>query len=377
VFDGILRAAMSITGAPNASLLTVDEDSGAVVSRMRRDGKTFTDRIDPYDLGADVSASEEQSSAAGHDGTEPVVGEIPWLPIYRRLVPDDGSFLYVLMKSGEEEKSIGLLGIGSPKRWQFGPDDLRLLEALADQAAIAIQNARQLETVRVYQEQEVAAERIAALADVAGNMVQHINSAVGGIHPLIQQIETAMEQGHLNEAFLVDRLQKIRHSAEHAQKVVEKIQQPFYWADLDLVDVNASIAAAWAELTAPVGVEVRIEYGKDLPPVKATRQLDQVFRNLMKNALDAMSKKGGVLSVRNRRLNERQVEVVVQDTGPGIAPEMRDKVFHLGTTSKPGSTGFGLWWSRAFLRHLGGDMLFEGRNGKGCVFKVILPICET
>jgi signal transduction histidine kinase len=103
----------------------------------------------------------------------------------------------------------------------------------------------------------------------------------------------------------------------------------------------------------------------------------EVFRNLMKNALDAMSQDGGVLGVSSRRLNERLVEVVVTDTGPGIPPEIRERIFHLGTTTKPGGSGFGLWWSRTFLRRLGGDIALENQGGKGCVFRVTLPISTT
>jgi signal transduction histidine kinase len=97
---------------------------------------------------------------------------------------------------------------------------------------------------------------------------------------------------------------------------------------------------------------------------------------LMQNALDAMGESGGVLYVRNRQLDDHRVEVVVRDTGPGIPPEIRAKIFHIGTTTKPGGTGFGLWWSRTFLRRLGGDMMLDIQDGKGCVFRVILPISE-
>ena len=113
-----------------------------------------------------------------------------------------------------------------------------------------------------------------------------------------------------------------------------------------------------------------------MPPVTATRQLDEVFRNLMTNALDAMADEGGSLQVRSRCAGNRSVIVTVKDTGPGIPPQVRDKVFHIGTTTKRGGMGYGLWWSRTFLRRLGGDMVVESKQGKGCTFTVTLPVTQ-
>jgi signal transduction histidine kinase len=158
--------------------------------------------------------------------------------------------------------------------------------------------------------------------------------------------------------------------------VVRQIGRPFQSVPLQPIDLNESIAAAWADLTAPVGVSVDIEYDEDLPPVMATRQLDEVFRNLMKNALEAMVDAGGSLVIRSRQADGGTVVVMVKDTGPGIPPQLRGKMFRMGTTSKRGGMGYGLWWSRMFLRRLGGDITLESQEGKGCVFKVTLPIGE-
>lgn len=164
VFDGILQGAMSITGAPTASILMVDEEGGAVDSRVRRDDHTFTAKIATASVSVD-----DQRSVIVQDLTAPAADRTPWLSIYRGLDPDSRSFLYVPITSGSEKKRIGLLGIGSPEPGKFRPDDRRLLRALANEAAIAVQNARHLETMRLYQEQQVEAERTVPMAKVPGN----------------------------------------------------------------------------------------------------------------------------------------------------------------------------------------------------------------
>jgi GAF domain-containing protein len=274
-------------------------------------------------------------------------------------------------------KSIGVLQVSDKRDGSdFTPDDERVLEIFSSQSAIAIQNARYLQAMRVYQEQQMEAERLAAMADVAGNMVHRINNAAGAIRPLTQQVEVKLDRGELDEEYLREKLQRIRASANRTLEVARQIERPFQSVPFQPTDVNASIAAAWADLTAPVGISVEIEYGKDLPPVLATRQLDEVFRNLMKNALEAMADDGGSLLVRSQKIDGRTIVVTVQDTGPGIPLHIREKIFRLGTTTKPGGMGYGLWWSRTFLRRLGGDIAVESEEGRGCVFTVTLPMSE-
>jgi signal transduction histidine kinase len=374
VFDGILQGVMSITGAPYA-IIILDHESGAITSHLRRADQVTTETIgDPQEkMNVPLIAQGGQSTIV-QDITKPSAAEAPLTSIYQRLIPDARSTIYTPIISGGEQKRIGLLGIGSPRPGEFGRADRDLLEILSQQAAVAIQNARYLQTVRDYQERQVEAERIAAVADVAGNMVHRINNTVGAIRPLIQQIEMKLDRGKLNEDYLRDKLEGIRESANRTLEMARQIRRPFQSAPLQPIDVNQSIASAWANLSPPVGVKEEFDYGPDLPLVEATQQLDEVFRNLMKNALDAMTQQGGRLSVCSRRKNERMVEVIIQDTGPGIPPELREKIFRMGISTKPGGLGYGLWWSRMFLRRLEGDMELESQPGQGCTFTVTLPI---
>ena len=391
VWDRMLLGAMSITGAPCATILLKGETSadarhpGAIIAHGRRGDDVFTRELDPHAtvVFPTITDTDEDRNTVFWASTEhpagrgrPVSG-FPWLPTYWRLVPDARSVRHTPIVSGDDdEEPIGLLVISSPRQGDFGPDDVRLLEALANQAAIAIQNARHLQAMRDYQEKQVETERMAAMADIAGNMVHRINNTVGAIRPLIQQIEMKLNRGHLSDDYLHDKLHSIRENADRTLEVARQIRRPFQTIQLETIDVNDSIAAAWAGMTEPVGVTVSIEYGEDLPPVKATRQLDEVFRNLISNALDAMADEGGSLLIRSRGIDDRLVVVTIEDTGPGIPPHMRESIFDIGTTTKPGGLGYGLWWSRMFLRRLQGDILLESEEGRGCVFTVSLPISE-
>jgi GAF domain-containing protein/DNA-binding NarL/FixJ family response regulator len=322
------------------------------------------------------------SRAAWESGATLVINDVATEPLVRSLGLEElaqrmelhSTLLSMLHVGGQP---IGVLQVSDKRDGStFSPDDERVLEIFASQSAIAIQNARYLQDVRAYQEQQVETERMAVIADIAGNMVHRINNTVGAIRPLVQQIEMKSERGKLDQGYLRDKLGRIRESADFALDLARQLRWPFESVPAQPIDVNASIAAAWADLKTPVGVEVNFEYDEHLPPVKATGQLDEVFHNLMSNALDALAPKGGLLLVRSQRLDDRRIEVTVKDTGPGIPPEIREKIFRVGVTTKPGGIGYGLWWSRMFLRRLGGDMVLESQRDQGCVFTVILPINE-
>jgi GAF domain-containing protein/DNA-binding NarL/FixJ family response regulator len=384
VYRRLTEQTATLLEAKSSAILLFDPERLELICQEPAFGVP-TDIIHDYriPLSQDWAAWEAWSSrAAWESGGTLVINDVANAPLVwalglEKLAQRMGlrSTLLCMLRVGGE--AIGVLQVSDKRDGSdFTPDDERVLEIFTSQSAIALQNARYLQAMRVYQEQQVEAERMAAIADVAGNMVHRINNTVGAIRPLIQQIEMKVDQGKLDEEYLQEKLVGIRESADHTLEVARQIRRPFELAPLQPIDVNESIATAWADLKTPVGVQATIEYGENLPPVKATRQLDEVFRNLMKNALDAMAQEGGLLLVRSRRLNDRQVEVMVKDTGPGIPPELRDKIFRMGTTTKPGGMGYGLWWSRMFLRRLGGDIVLQSQEGRGCVFTVTLPINE-
>jgi signal transduction histidine kinase len=94
-------------------------------------------------------------------------------------------------------------------------------------------------------------------------------------------------------------------------------------------------------------VTADLQITKDLPEISGNpRALEQVFSNLLNNAMQAMSENGGVITVKLRLLEgstgRRVVEVSVSDTGPGIPPEILDRIFQPFYTTKAGGTGIGL-----------------------------------
>jgi signal transduction histidine kinase len=127
------------------------------------------------------------------------------------------------------------------------------------------------------------------------------------------------------------------------------------------------------------------------PVVRADRdQIVQVLTNLVQNALEAVADKGeaGAVTVaigdgtsaasprRGQHLSEgpSSVAITVSDNGPGVAPEMADRLFEPYATNKPQGTGLGLAIAQRIAMEHGGELSYVGRPGEGAAFRLVLPV---
>lgn len=124
------------------------------------------------------------------------------------------------------------------------------------------------------------------------------------------------------------------------------------------------------------GVELRIDVPEDLPPVRANEVLlVWALENVVKNALDALAGRGGRITLRARELLDPDyVALRVEDDGPGVDLEIRDKIFEPGVTSKSGGWGVGLALSRRIVEGVhGGRIELLDTRGGGATFEIRLP----
>ena len=122
------------------------------------------------------------------------------------------------------------------------------------------------------------------------------------------------------------------------------------------------------------GINVKREYAPDLPEIEAHGgELNQVWTNILDNAVDAMSGKGEII-IRTRREGE-MVIVEIQDNGPGVPAEIQKRVFEPFFTTKPPGlgTGLGLHIAYTVVNNHGGRLSVTSEPGKTC-FQVTLPV---
>jgi signal transduction histidine kinase/CheY-like chemotaxis protein len=148
----------------------------------------------------------------------------------------------------------------------------------------------------------------------------------------------------------------------------------------ELVDVRSVLDRILRLLGREAGPNVHIEldYGTDVPPVLAPRtRLTQVLTNLLANAFQAVRElPRDMHRIRIAlRADDEIVSMIVEDSGPGIAPEVVERIFDPFFTTKrdPAGAGLGLSVSRSIMRSLGGDLMVESVHGDGAVFIAWLP----
>jgi len=142
-------------------------------------------------------------------------------------------------------------------------------------------------------------------------------------------------------------------------------------------DLEQYLAARIPRL-ARKGIDLVVDVPPGLPRVKGNEVLlIWALENVVKNALDALAGRGGKITIYARELPGRWVSVRIRDTGPGVDPEIRDKIFEPGVSSKPSGWGVGLALSRRIVEgvHRGRIELLE--TGEGTTFQILLPIAET
>jgi len=232
------------------------------------------------------------------------------------------------------------------------------------------------------QRQLVQAEKLSALGHVAATMAHEIGTPLNSISGYIQLMLAEETGSDLMTKRLriietqLDRLtQKVRNLL-HSTRQPEPQLQP--------VDVNHVLETV-ITLTQP-GMSLRAvrlvrHLGPDLPRVSGDPGLlQQVFLNLVTNALDAMPQ-GGVLTLITTPpgisgQNGHSVEVVVEDTGIGMSPEVKKKALEpFFTTKAPGKgAGLGLSICEDIIRSHHGKMEIESQEGKGSTLRIQLPV---
>ena len=175
---------------------------------------------------------------------------------------------------------------------------------------------------------------------------------------------------------------KVDKYGNRAAEIIDRIRS-FYRKSppqRELVDVNGIIQEILTLLegeTTRSSVAMRTELAAELPKIMADRvQLQQVFMNLMLNAIEAMEDSGGDLTVTSE-LQNGQLQFSVSDTGVGLPTEKMDQIFSAFFTTKPQGSGMGLAISRSIVESHGGQLWASANGGRGATFHFTLPTHVT
>jgi PAS domain S-box-containing protein len=171
---------------------------------------------------------------------------------------------------------------------------------------------------------------------------------------------------------------KIDKYGSRAAEIIDHIRSLYKKSppQSELIDVNEIVHEIFPLLQGEAirdSIAMRSELAGELPEIKADRvQLQQVFMNLMLNAIEAMRDEGGELTVKSQRQDD-QLLFSVSDTGPGLPTGNVDQLFSAFFTTKPQGSGMGLAISRSIVESHGGRLWATANDGRGATFHFTLP----
>jgi PAS domain S-box-containing protein len=224
--------------------------------------------------------------------------------------------------------------------------------------------------------------RVSTLGEMAASLAheikQPIAAAITSANSCIEWL--AHEPPNLDRArAAVARIDKY---GNRAAEIIDRIRSLYKKSppQRELVDVNGIVQEILTLLNGEArrhSVAMHTELDAELPEIMADRvQLQQVFMNLMVNAIEAMKDTGGKLTVKSE-LQEGQLQFSVSDTGLGLPMEKVDQIFSAFFTTKPQGSGMGLAISRSIVESHGGHLWASVNSGGGATFHFTLPTHVT
>jgi signal transduction histidine kinase len=278
------------------------------------------------------------------------------------------------------EKAVGALAIYTQQRHRFSNDEIKLLTALADLSAVAIEKGRLLARVVDMEEKLRASERLSALGLLAAEIAHEIRNPLTVMqmlfHALVESLQ--LDPTSQRDAALISEkmrqmnriLDQVLSFARSSEPIKESIHAQQLFDDVFLLTRHK---------LQQQGIDVRSSIPENLPLFRADReQIEQVLLNLILNAADAMPK-GGVL-----RLSaavewvegESHLVLAVRDNGEGMSPEQVANLFAPFLTYKDSGTGIGLAIVKKIMENHQSKVEVESKIGQGTKFKLLFPITD-
>ena len=210
------------------------------------------------------------------------------------------------------------------------------------------------------------------------NLAHEIKNPLGGLRGAAQLLERELDRPELSEY-----TQVIMKEADRLQSLMDRLLAPNRIPKPAPLNILEAMERVRSLLLAEFGeLRIRRDYDVSLPPVVADKeQIIQALLNIARNAAQAMHGRGEItLRTRvarqvtlARKRHRLGMMVQIIDNGPGIAPEMRDKIFFPLVSGRDGGTGLGLTIAQNYVHQHGGLIEVESQPGRTC-FTILLPL---
>lgn len=242
---------------------------------------------------------------------------------------------------------------------------------------LVVRDISEIETVR---EKFILSQELVSFGEVAAGVAHNFNNILMAVSTWSAVLERELADGTPRAKRAAAELSR---AIADGRAMIARIGTPLenLKTDVEDVDVNAIVAAALSRARARMKTakpnqtfEPEVSFTKPLPKVCiSASELNEVIVNLVVNAFEAVER-GGMVSV-STEYTEREVRVIVRDTGVGMSESSQRKIFQPLFTTK-GSKGMGLGLSTSYstIRRFGGTIAVQSVSGQGTTFTISLPV---
>jgi two-component system NtrC family sensor kinase len=301
----------------------------------------------------------------------------------------------LITRDRDHEHVIGVLNLFSQTSTNaFDTEALQLAQVYADQTAVFIAKARLMDELRrsaveleerverrtsqlkEKQAQVIRAEKMVAVGRLAASVAHEVNNPLQAV-ALHAQI---IADEDLND-IARESIGLIQHELDRIATIVQRLlefQRPrqgllaCHHVEPLLQDVLALTHKQFQQAGIPLSAHI----APDLSPILIVRhQIEQVFLNLILNAIEAMPQ-GGELSIRAYQIADT-IHIDFEDNGCGMSPAVLQQLFEPFFSTKHTGSGLGLAISHEIIEDLGGSLTAKSKLGVGSTFTVQLPACQT
>jgi len=306
---------------------------------------------------------------------------------------------------------LGVIAVGRKLTGErLGVDDRQLLRTLANQSAIAIENAQAYDEIaklnetlearvedrtkelRQTQQQLVQAEKMKSLGQLVAGVAHELNNPIGFVHANLQLMDDYVEkllrarkgspEAERARAAIAKLLHRSQEGTNRVKQIVLDLKTFSRMDQSEIQDVNLheeiERTLTLMEPRLKDAIKVERDYG-EIPRVRCNAgQLNQVFMNVLMNACDALEGRDGTIRITSGPRPDG-VRLEFSDDGPGMPPEVQSRIFDpFFTTKEPGKgTGLGLSMSHQIVERHGGHMMVSSQPGCGARFIIDLPLDAT
>jgi PAS domain S-box-containing protein len=339
-----------------------------------------------------VHLSEEWYRIYGFD---PGNGAPSWEEYFERVHPEDrlkwkGIIERTIVEKADYDEEVRVLFPNGKVKWIHtvghpvfsGAGDLEQFVGSSTDITELKSAEQEKERLRQLEGDLAHTNRVNTLGEMTASLAheikQPIAAAITSANSCIEWL--AHEPPNLDRARAAAA--KVDRYGNRAAEIIDRIRS-FYKKSppqRELVDVNGIVHELLTLLKGEAhrfSVTMRINLSTELPKIMVDRvQLQQVFMNLMLNAIEAMRDSGGELTVKSE-LQDGQLQFSVSDSGVGLPIEKMDQIFSAFFTTKPQGSGMGLAISRSIVESHGGQLWACANSGGGASFHFTLPLQIT